>query len=210
MKHTNEMSLPKVRHARQIVRALLKSGAKFKAADLARQHDIGRRTFDAAIMLERERFAVLDELGVSHNSLTPTAQQRLDGVTRRVREELQATFERRVQEGIAEGVAKRDRLDVERIEQANAVLGRSAKRPFTALEFTSVIMRALHPDTSNAENRLEAFKLVSARKFLLREDGRIVTLTSQAAPLPKTPEEWAAAKARASAERKAKRAGAPA
>lgn len=102
----------------------------------------------------------------------------------------------------------REAEDEETINQANALLMRQWSRPFTALEYVS-IMRALHPDTSTIDNRIEAFKLINNRKLLLREEGRIELRGRR---IPRTQEEWEAAKkavfeARSEAARKAKVGG---
>jgi hypothetical protein len=113
---------------------------------------------------------------------------------------LDATFEQRVQEKVEESLSWRDIKDAETIEQANALLLRSGpgSKPFNAGEYVS-IMRALHPDTSNPENRLDAFKLMNSKKLVLREEGRIELRGKR---IPRTPEEWAAAKKEASELRK--------
>ena len=65
-------------------------------------------------------------------------------------------------------------------------------------------MRALHPDTTSDEVRLEAFKLVNGKRLLLREEGRITPLSSLAKPLPKTAAEWRAARQAVKEARRAK------
>ena len=91
--------------------------------------------------------------------LSLSAQKRFEALERRLRADMEAEIERRVREGVREGVrqalAKRDAYDVERIEQANAVLERGSKKPFTAGEYTKILcLRWLRePPPQSAEKR---------------------------------------------------------
>jgi hypothetical protein len=201
-----DRKLTAVDHARAIVRPMVLSGEAIDYNKLDVLHGISHVTFEKATFAERCRLEAFDEVGIAYDKLSPTAQQKIDALADVTRASLAATFEKRVRDEIDARLAKRDVADLERIAQANAVLSHQAKKPFSAAEFTKVLLWALGP-TSNEENRHEAFKLVNTRKFLLREDGRIQPLSSLAKPLPKTPEDWVAAKAAAAAERKGKRAG---
>jgi hypothetical protein len=119
--------------------------------------------------------------------------------------QLMATFNAAVEQKVNEILANRDKQDIETIEQANTLLAHSSGRlrpPFTAEEYASVLLRALHPDTSTPENRLEAFKLVNNKKLLLRDEGRIELRGPR---LPTSVEEWKAAKVATAAARKRKK-----
>jgi hypothetical protein len=63
-------------------------------------------------------------------------------------------------------------------------------------------LRALHPDTSTPELRVEAFRLVVKKKLLLRDDGPIVLA---GVPMSRTVEELLAKRAAKEAMRKAER-----
>jgi hypothetical protein len=118
---------------------------------------------------------------------------------------LENSFEDRVKKEIQlkieEVISWRDTKDAEIIEQANILIKNQRNKPFTSAEYVG-IMRALHPDTTTPENRMEAFKLINNKKLLLREEGRITTLSSLAPTLPRTPEEWAARRKAVAEERK--------
>ena len=138
-------------------------------------------------------------------ALTKAQERHIEKMVGQYREELQASFDQTVQDTLEEILAQRDREDVETIRQANVLIeqcrGRS-RPPFSAAEYTGVLLRALHPDTSTPENRLAAFKLVTDKKLLLRDEGRIELRGER---IPRTAAEWREA-GRAARERRKQKA----
>jgi hypothetical protein len=200
----------RAQEARDIVRPLVQGGSTISVRDLNRKTGISRIVLEAAIAAERGHQAGLQEgresAPVDISGLSATAQEKINRAMRQLAAQLMAGFERRVDEELQALLAHRDARDIETLQQANELLARQYQKPFTAQEYTSVLMRALHPDTSTTENRLEAFKLCNNRKLLLRAEGRIQL---RGTPLPKTLEELMAAKAAAQAARKMRRANGP-
>lgn len=199
-----DRKLTAVDHARTIVRPMVLSGEPIDYNKLDVLHGIAHVTFEKATFAERCRLEAFAEAGLTYDKLSPTAQQRFDVLISHHKAQLGATFEKHVRDEVDARLAKRDAADNERIEQANMVLSKHAGAPFSAKEFITLCW-ALSAEQSTRENREEALKLINARKHILRKEGRIQPLSSFAKPLPKTPEEWAAAKAAAAAERKTKR-----
>jgi hypothetical protein len=151
-----------------------------------------------------------DKAGVAPIVQFTKAQERdIEARVEAYRNELKASFEQavraKVEATLNEILATRDADDADAVRRANEILAHNFHRkPFTAGEFTGVLLRALHPDTTNEENRSEAFKLVMAKKLSLREEGRIKTLSSFAPPLPRSIAEWEAQKRAAALARKRK------
>jgi ParB-like chromosome segregation protein Spo0J len=155
-----------------------------------------------SLVLEHERIRrdaqaeIVNSIEVSRDDLSPTARGKFDILERRLRAEMEFEIAKQVDAKVkalmTEALSYQSAKDRETLEQANVLIshfsGRS--RPaLTAHEYTSILLRALHPDTSTFELRLEAFKLVNKKKLLLRDDGPIVLA---GAPLPKTLEEMIA------------------
>jgi hypothetical protein len=186
----------------------------FNGRDLAMMtsaaHDLVARwrTAQVAASWRRDQASPAPE-PVDTSILSMTARQKFEALERRLRASLEQEIERRVRADVERKVKwifdKQDAKDAETIRQANVLLEKQHVKPFTAAEYIALV-RALHPDSSTAENRLEAFKMVNGKKLVLRAEGRIEL---QGRRVPRTPEEWDAARRAKQEERKARSGGGP-
>ena len=193
-------------------RAIIRERGMGPLRQMEAEHGISLGSFQRAQIAEEARREALNELSVTINDLSPTAKQKFEILEKRLRLDMEVEIAKRAREEVEAILAKRDEIDAEIIRQANVLIEHSRGRvrlPFTAGEYTGVLLRALHPDTSTPEARIEAFKLINNKKLILRDDGPIKMRSSLAAPLPKTPEEWAAAKAAKQEERRQKKSDKP-
>ena len=194
----------KVEAAAQAIKA--ETGEWPSSKTLTKIARVNRRNADNALRTVK---AIEDALEAPVDlRYTKAQEQHIEARIKAVTEQFKTSFDAAVAEKLAEALAHRDEADAETLRQANVLIEHSRGRtrpPFTAGEYTGVLLRALHPDTSTPEARIEAFKLVNSKKLLLRDEGRIKLRSSLASPLPKTPAEWAAAKAARQEERRQKR-----
>lgn len=143
--------------------------------------------------------AIARHVGVHLDEEIPEkVQARLSRIERRLEAEWQDKFSAAITEHINEVIRP---IYGDKLKQAERLINSRQRPPFSSDEYRTVLA-ALHPDASPGEKRNEAFRLVKEREYELRGDKEKTFLTG----LPTTPEEWAEAKRRVSAERAAKRA----
>lgn len=131
-------------------------------------------------------------------SLSLSAQEKFAALETRLRAQLQADFDRSVTVEVTRHINEYLLPHYkERLERAD-MLSKIGK-PFTHQEFRS-LLRALHPDSSNPEYRLEMFNLVKERQVLLRPEEKTRPFSSN---LPKSLAELLARKQAAEAKAKA-------
>ena len=141
------------------------------------------------------------ELDVSNLSLT--AQQKFAALERRLRKQLAAEVQVQVSQRVHAWL--QDYVIGTLVEKAKkADMLSKVGRPFTNKEFTSILLRALHPDISSPENRHAAFLLVKEKEVLLRPGEKDWVSNGT---LPETVEELLAQKAKRDAELNATKEG---
>ncbi len=158
--------------ARDIVRPLVEAGLPISENKLHHEHGLAEISFREAVSLERGRLEGLQEAAesgpIDTSVLGKTAQDRFATLERRLRAQLEAEFSDRVQRGITKHIEEYVMPTYkEKLEKAELLM--KIGKPFTNAQFIS-ILRALHPDSSNAENRQAAFVLMKAKEVLLRPE----------------------------------------
>jgi ribosome-associated translation inhibitor RaiA len=194
---------------RDAVREKLERGEKIDRYEIAADIGVSPRNVDNAIAVEKARRKGREEVEqLNASMLSASSQDRLEIFKKQELFKLQLSFEEavsaKVKLKVAEVLAKRDAETLEAIEQANQVISHSQGRlrpPFSAPEYM-VVMRALHPDSTTHENRMDAFKLCNSKKFLLRDEGKIAKTINT---LPNTLEELDARRASAQEKRRNRR-----
>lgn len=193
---------------RDTVREKLENDERVDRNAIAVDLGVHPRNVDNAIAVEKARLEGRAEVEqVNAGILSETSQARLERFKQQELAKLQLSFEdtvnAEVKKRVAAVLAKRDATALEAIEHANQVLTHLHGRlrpPFSAPEYM-VLMRALHPDSSTQENRLDAFKLCNNKKFLLREEGKIAKPIST---MPRTVEELEVLRAAVKEKRRTK------
>jgi hypothetical protein len=199
---------------RPVIRQKVEAGERIDHKEIMAEFGVSDTPVRVTEAYERGRKNAFEEARVviEANKLSVAQQKKLDAYRREkdrecevYKQQLAAGFEAAVNERVKELSFLWDKRDHEVVEQANYLIEHCQGRwrnPFKAAEYM-VLMKALHPDSTNEENRMAAFKLVNSKKLILRDEGRI-ELRGQR--LPKTPAEWNAALERARQERRAARA----
>jgi hypothetical protein len=126
-----------------------------------------------AARIERQ----LDEWSAIDSSiLSKSAQERFAALESRLRSQLDAEYSDRVQREVRRH-SDEYLMPVykERLERADLLT--KVGKPFTNAEFIG-LLRALHPDSTNAENRQEAFGLLKSKEILLRPEEKDKPLSS--------------------------------
>jgi hypothetical protein len=199
---------PVTAKTRDTVREKLENDERVDRNAIAVDLGVHPRNVDNAIAVEKARLEGRAEVEqVNAGILSETSQARLERFKQQELAKLQLSFEdtvnAEVKKRVAAVLAKRDATALEAIEHANQVLSHLHGRlrpPFSAPEYM-VLMRALHPDSSTQENRLDAFKLCNNKKFLLREEGKIAKPIST---MPRTVEELEVLRAAVKEKRRTK------
>jgi uncharacterized coiled-coil protein SlyX len=191
------------RRAGQSQREPLKAGdtAKLKAAELKLQLEAAQ----ARIHELETAPARKGEAHVDPATLSMTAQQKLDTAIRQEMRRLGASFQQQVRDEVRKQLEETI-LPHYRKEQAEAKKVMEARKGIMDKATYNLIWSCLHPDSrksttdgklSRAFNAFESFE-----KRLLKEKDAPTTFST----LPETMAEWDAMRAKASAERRAKRA----
>lgn len=185
------------RKVREYVRPLIEQGEPLNVQEVAAATGHSRIVSEAAIAFERGRREGLKEAGapVDVSELPKTAQEKLAAFERRLRAQLEAEFEKRVRDEVKRRLAERDAEDTLAVEQANELIKSNTGRqrpPFTAQEFKTVLLWAVHPNNNDPAKTTEAFRLLQQKKLLLCDEGPISRKSDRAVPLPKTLEEMLA------------------
>jgi hypothetical protein len=167
---------PLLEKAREIVRSLIEKDQPINAHALQEKYGILYGTLKIAIIAEQARFEVLKEIHakITPNGFSLSAQKKLEAALHR----LEASFDKRVMEAAQKHLNEvvYPKIDRKLLEAQEIIANRTI---FTNSEYLSIV-RAFHPDSSNAENRNEAFILFTSKEHRLRppERERLVNLSS--------------------------------
>jgi hypothetical protein len=162
------MKRPLFDRAREIVRSLIENDELISVMALQKKYGISRTVFEPAVAAEKARLEVLREIDakIKKDGFNLTAEKRLYFALKRQ----EASFEQRVVN------AAQQHLDeivypsyFKEVENAREIVAN--RQIFSNKEYMTII-RSLHPDSSNAENRAEAFLLVKKQEHRLRPPER--------------------------------------
>ena len=168
--------------AREIVRPLVESGSPVNTKILAKEHGISHVTFEAAkacehAVVEERRAAPQAEALIDKSILSASAREKYEALEARLNREFASRVQLEVERHINATLMPYYK---DRLEKAEMVL--AYKKPFTNAEFLS-LLRALHSDSTNAENRQAAFVLLKEKQMVLRPEEKDRPLSGG---LPKT------------------------
>jgi hypothetical protein len=192
---------PHAERALAVVRPLIEAGEPVSVRTLMRETGLSQIVIEVAVNRVRGEIAGRQAAIEAADAIDPaevlsaSAQAKLDAFKKQLERQMEARFwsevetrvRAEVKEKLAAAIAKRDAADAEAIEQANRLMesrrGGRGKLPFTADEFSQVLLWAVHPDCNDPAKRTEAFVLLRKNKLLLCEPGPVKKYTAR---LPQT------------------------
>jgi ParB-like chromosome segregation protein Spo0J len=195
---------PVLERARDIVRPLIMNGQPAPSRKLDKEHGISHVHIETAIAVEK---ALLAERPVDASTLSMSAQEKLDAAIRQAKRKLEAEFTERVRQQTLEDIRKTWLPDYQqKYAEYRAVIERRTGI-MSAAEYKSMLA-CLHPDRvqdPELKKKYEnAFNLLTKYKLKLLDESQAPTSRHK---LPETWAEWEALREKATAERRAARAG---
>jgi hypothetical protein len=159
-----------------------------------------QKVAEQAAEIERLRLKAGPE--IDPQTLSMTAQQKLDVAIRQEKRRLAAQYDHDVQKGIRETVeATVMPRHLEQMDNARQVI--ESRKGIMKRETYRLILACLHPDQSASKERLsKAFRVFSDLELVFLSEKEMPTT---AARVPRTAEEWMRAREQAQGQRRAQR-----
>ena len=178
----HDMASPKLDRAREVVRPLVEANRPINRQKLAAEHDLTLNAIQSADLYERGRLEGLKAATetatapIDTSVLNRSAQEKFAALEQRLRARLEAAFHDRVHQEVVRHIEEYLMPHYrERLEKADLLM--KIGKPFSHKQFLS-LLGALHPDTTSAERRHDAFILLKAKEILLRPEEKDRVLSS--------------------------------